>query len=111
MAYTALPTEVVNFITKKQCSSAWLNNQYRTNGILNKNAFKKAYEINYSGQNETTYKSCVTLDDLTRELSQQNCTLWKDHPWKHYDVKSSIFTLEELHTYIEKRNRNTNNTS
>ena len=112
MGYTALPTEVVLFIKEKQASYGWKNNQYRTNGKLHSNAFQKAYEINHTDENtDTTYTSCVTLDDLTQEINEQNTILWKQSPWKHYDVKSNIFTLEELHRYIQKRKQKSNKNS
>jgi len=103
---STLPSNVQNFINIKQQSSAWRDNQYRTNGILNADAFQRAYErVHYTGEEKEArcYESITTLNDLQSVLYKQAETLWENQPWSHFNVRSHIFTLEELNRYVQKR--------
>jgi hypothetical protein len=97
-----LPTNVQLYINQKQLSNSWRNNAYRTNGKLKKNAFQLAFNINCAN-NDKTFKSCITLADLQNEINTQTPALWIANPWKHYDIKSTVFTLTELRAYVHKR--------
>lgn len=90
----SLPKNIQEFIALKRASHAWRNNQYRTNGNLHKDAFQRAYE---------RPDSITTLEDLKETLNNQTPLLWENHPWKHYDVTSHVFTLNEFRSYVTSR--------
>ena len=105
---STLPENVQRHIALRQTTPEWRTNRYRLDGVLRDTAFydafeKMHYEINWRNQPQVTGYPAMTLKDLQQTVAQQTPTLWAQHPWKHYNVTSTIFTLAELAQYVRLR--------
>lgn len=105
---STLPLVVQKHIAIQQAAPEWRTNRYRLNGTLRDTAFYDAFEKTQHEFNRfenlvVVAYPAMTLADLQQTVAQQTPKLWAQTPWKHYNVTSTIFTLEELAQYVRQR--------
>lgn len=102
---STLPANVQCFIKSRQATPEWRTNAYRKDGVLRPGAFEKAYEIyihavDWKERRYVAAHPAWSKSDLRDVVRKQTPELWEQSPWSHYNVTSTIFTLEELAHYV-----------